>query len=175
MNSRMLIRGAPLAGALTLLHASVALAAAGGESTPLHLSGSGSSTTHAASTGGSIVRTIVGLFVVIAVIYGIAWVLRRYKGGRGSKASGTALSSVATLPLGQNRALSLVRVGRDLVLLGIAEGSVTAIRRYSEEEALELGLEKADWEEPDDEGFGGGGGNGSSGRLVDALRRLTVR
>jgi|SRR5947209_1160080 len=174
MNPRSLIRGALLAAVPMLLDVSSALAAgtssattASGENTPLHLTGISSSHS-SGSTGGSLVRTIVGLFVVIAVIYGIAWVLRQVKGGR-TRSSGSGLSSVASLPLGSNRSLSLVRVGRDLVLLGVAEGSVTAIRSYTEEEAIELGVEQADWEEPDDPS------EGSAGGLVETLRRLTVR
>jgi flagellar protein FliO/FliZ len=50
------------------------------------------------------------------------------------------LSSAAVVPLGPNRSLHLVRAGRELVLLGVAEHGVTPIRRYTEAEAHELGL-----------------------------------
>ena len=142
MNWHTLTRGAALSGALTLAHASAALAAAGGESTPLNLGGS--STAHAATSGSStIVRTIVGLFIVIAVIYGVAWVLRQAKGAK-RRPSGHGLSQVASLPLGSGGSVALVRAGSELVLLGVSEHGVTPIRTYTESEALALGLEEAE-------------------------------
>ena len=109
MKSLTLTRGAALTGALTLVHASAALAA-GGESTPLHLTSSGA--THAASSGGSssIVRTVVGLFIVIAVIYGVAWILRQAKGAK-RRPTGRGLHQMASLPLGSGRSVTLVRAG----------------------------------------------------------------
>jgi flagellar protein FliO/FliZ len=50
------------------------------------------------------------------------------------------LETFATMPLGTNRALHLVRTGREFVLIGTAEHSITPIRRYSEDEARALGL-----------------------------------
>jgi flagellar protein FliO/FliZ len=116
------------------------IAATNGENTPLNL---GSDTTaHAAhaSSGGGIVRTIVALLVVCLVIYGITWVLKKVKSAKEATASGTSLESLATLPLGTNRALHLVRAGTEVVLLGSAEHGVTPIRRFSEAEAIQLGL-----------------------------------
>src|SRR5918997_4950860 len=93
-----------------------------------------------ASGGGSLVRTFVGLAVVVAVIYGLYWVLRQMKSSREERTVGAGLSSQAVVPLGPNRSLHLVRAGRELVLLGVAEQGVTPIRRYTEDEAAELGL-----------------------------------
>ena len=56
---------------------------AGGENTPLDLTPTTSSA-HTSSGGASIVRTIVGLAIVIAVIWGLAWILRQVKTGRGA-------------------------------------------------------------------------------------------
>jgi flagellar protein FliO/FliZ len=116
--------------------------------------------------GSSIVRTIVGLFVVIVVIYGVAWFLRRFKSDR-SRASGQGLTHIATLPLGNNRSVALVRAGRDVVLVGVAENSVTPIRRYTEAEALANGIELTPEEPVIDAPRGGG--------LLEAMRRMTVR
>jgi len=44
------------------------------------------------------------------------------------------------VPLGSGRSVHLVRAGRDLVLLGVAEQGVVPIRTYSEEEARAAGL-----------------------------------
>jgi flagellar protein FliO/FliZ len=166
MKTFTLTRGAALTGALMLMHAASALAA-GGENTPLNLSGGGTATGHASAAGGSsIVRTIVGLFVVIVVIYGVAWLLRRFKADR-SRPSGQGLSHIATLPLGNNRSVALVRAGRDVVLVGVAENSVTPIRRYTEAEALANGIELSPEEPPGSEPRNGG--------MLEILRRMTVR
>jgi len=124
-----------------LLTAPVAFAA-DGESTPLHLSSGGTATpTHSSGPGGgSIVRTIVGLVVVIGVIYGLTWVLRQVKASKAQTATGGGLETLATLPLGTNRTLHLVRAGEEIVLLGSGEAGVTPIRTYGEAEARALGL-----------------------------------
>jgi len=124
----------------TLLAAPAALAADTGEATPLNLPSAGQTQAAAGSGGGSLVRTFVGLAIVLAVIYGLYWVLKQVKASRESAASGDGLESVATIPLGSNRSLHLVRAGRELVLLGVSEQSVVPIRAYSEEEARALGL-----------------------------------
>jgi flagellar protein FliO/FliZ len=64
-----------------------------------------------ASGGGSLVRTFVGLAIVIGVIYGIYWILKQVKASREERSSGSGLAPLATLPLGPNRALHMVRAG----------------------------------------------------------------
>ena len=120
---------------------------AGGENTPLDLTTSTGGSAHTTSTGGaSLVRTIVGLAIVIAVIWGLAWVLKQVKAGReggGSNPSSAGLASVAALTLSSGRTVHLVRAGSDYVLLGSTEHGVAPIHRYSEEEAREAGLTTA--------------------------------
>jgi flagellar protein FliO/FliZ len=125
-----------------LLTAPVALAADTGEHTKLDLGdgSSSSSTSSHVSSGGSIVRTIAGLAIVLGVIYGVTWVLKQVKASKETAASGTSLEQIASLPLGANRALHLVRAGDEIVLIGAAEHGVTPIRRFSEAEAIEMGL-----------------------------------
>jgi flagellar protein FliO/FliZ len=115
---------------------------ADGESTPLNLQQPKVDASQAANTagGGGLVRTIVGLAIVIAVIYGLYWVLKQVKSSREERASGQGLGTLATLPLGANRSLHLVRAGGEVVLLGVGEGGVTPIRTYGEHEARALGL-----------------------------------
>jgi flagellar protein FliO/FliZ len=127
-------------------HFILAAAAGGNESEPLDLGGATSSA-HAAG-GGSIAKTIVGLAIVLAVIFGLRWVMKQYKAGKEKKAAGTGLSSMATLPLGQNRSLHVVRAGREILVVGSGEHGVTPVRSYSEEEARSLGLLEVEEEEP---------------------------
>jgi flagellar protein FliO/FliZ len=157
----------------------------GGEGTPLTLTAP-STATHTSSSGAGIVRTIVGLAIVIAVIWGLSWILRQVKSGRETKAGGSGLSSVATLPLGTGRSLHLVRAGADYLLLGSAEHGVVPIYRYTEAQAREAGLINPD--DPAATAFGGEARNpqfsGQSSTAlrpagiagaVERLRQMTVR
>jgi flagellar protein FliO/FliZ len=118
----------------------------GGESTPLKLPAAGGAA-HASSGGASLTRTIVGLLIVIAVIWGLTWILRQVKSSRGAQAAGSGLASLSTLPLGSGRALHLVRAGSDYLLLGSAEHGVAPVHRYTEQQARDAGL----LDEPEEE------------------------
>ena len=111
----------------------------GGEALPLNLS-TPSTGSHTSSGGASIVRTIVGLLIVIAVIWGLTWILKQVKTGRETRSAGSGLTSLATLALGSGRTLHLVRAGRDYLLVGSAEHGVAPIHRYTEQQAREAGL-----------------------------------
>jgi flagellar protein FliO/FliZ len=131
-----------LAGPACAFTPSPATSKTGGENTPLNLTTS-SAAPHTSSGGASIVRTIVGLAIVIAVIWGLSWILRQVKAGRdgtGSDQSSGGLSTVATLQLGSGRSVHLVRAGSEYVLLGSAEHGLMPIHRYTEEQAREVGL-----------------------------------
>lgn len=159
----------------------------GGEKQALDL-GSTAANAHAAG-GGSIVRTIVGLAIVLAVIFGLRWVMKQYKAGREKKAAGTGLAQMATLPLGQNRSLHVVRAGREVLVVGSGEHGVTPVRSYSEEEARALGLLELDTDEVDEPApltmkSDGPAKSGPAGpptaaqfgrRALDQLRSWTVR
>jgi flagellar protein FliO/FliZ len=130
-------------GLAVLVHACPAQAftptsKSGGEAAPLDLSPSTGS--HTSSGGASIVRTIVGLLIVIAVIWGLTWILKQVKTGRETRSAGSGLTSLATLALGSGRTLHLVRAGRDYLLVGSAEHGVAPIHRYTEEQARDAGL-----------------------------------
>src|SRR3954453_23771563 len=144
-----------------LLTPQLALAAdAGGEKTPLNLKDSSGPNTHVGG-GGSIVRTIVGLAVVIGVIYGLYWVLKQVKSSREEKATGQGLAALATLPLGTRRSLQLIRAGRELHLVGVSEHGVTPVRTYTEDEAEAAGL--LDLEDAAGGDTGGNAGGAFSG------------
>jgi flagellar protein FliO/FliZ len=87
------------------------------------------------SAGADVVRTIVGLAVVLAVIYGVYWLLKasaRAKSGKGDERIGI----IATTPLAPNRSLHLVRAGDELILVGATDHSITPLRVYTAEDAL---------------------------------------
>ena len=180
--------------AAPLLWAPLALAAPTGEQTPLDLEPAEPARAAQAAGSGGLLRTFVGLAVVVALIYGVYWILRQVKASREEKSSGSGLSSLATLPLGPNRSLHMVRAGTDVVLIGVAEHGVTPIRTYAADEARAAGLldHIADDDAPDlgadlgGEGLNGGGMNGAGtttatptgpavGQAIDTIRRWTVR
>ena len=163
--------------------------AANGEDTPLALESPGAkAAVPGAGAGSGLLRTIVGLAIVIGVIYGITWILKSIKKAREAQASGTALDSLATLPLGPNRSLHLVRAGDVVVLLGVGESGVTPIRTYHEEEARALGLVASEQVPAIASGrpalsgqvlpalatSSGAAGGSRLGKAVDGLRRRTV-
>ena len=54
--------------------------------------------------------------------------LKQVKASKETAAAGEGLETLATLPLGANRSLHLVRAGDEIVLLGAAEHGVAPIR-----------------------------------------------
>jgi flagellar protein FliO/FliZ len=114
-----------------------------GENTPLNLpTDTAAKTAEVGGGGGGLARTFVGLAVVVAVIYGLTWVLRQMKKSSSGDlgAHGIGLSTEASMPLGPNRSVHLIRAGRELVLVGSAEHGIVPIRTYTEDEARSLGL-----------------------------------
>jgi flagellar protein FliO/FliZ len=101
-------------------------------------SGGGAEEASGSSTGGGIVRMIVGLGIVLAVIYGVYWLLKAYRKTKLTTSDGR-LEVIATTPLGPNRSVHLIRVGEELILVGSAEQGVTPLRVYDAHEAARLG------------------------------------
>lgn len=148
-----------------------------GEDTPLNLPEQ--QTVENAAGGGGLVRTIVGLVVVIGVIYGVTWVLKQVKRSGEADQVGRGLAAVSTLPIGPGRTVQLVRAGDEYLLLGVSEGAITTLRSYTAAEAEAAGMLDADDEDfielgtPRREGPATIGS--ASADLVERLRKLTVR
>ena len=166
---------AALAAACSVLYgAPAALAAASnaarhGENTPLDLPTQAPKHLAGQSASNGLVRTFIGLAVVVAVIYGVAWMLKTARRSKEERNSGMGMRSEAVVALGPNRSLHLVRTGRDLVLLGVAEHGVTPIRTYTEDEARSQGLLPEDGDEP-------AGAQASPLRnVLHEIRRRTLR
>lgn len=146
MSVQIPLRAAASAAATSLFGLAVAcssaLAAADSEDTPLKLdSGPVREVAQAPGTGGGgIGRALFGLMLVVGLIFALHWVLRRVQESKTSRATGAGLQPVAALPLGQRGALHVVRAGREVVLVGVADGQIVPIRSYSEAEAQAAGL-----------------------------------
>ncbi|MFN2329064.1 MAG: flagellar biosynthetic protein FliO [Chromatocurvus sp.] len=73
-------------------------------------------------------RTMLGLGVVIALVFGLAWVARRVSAMRGLSGSpGGPIQVVGQLALGTRERLLLVEVDGRRVLLGVVPGSITRL------------------------------------------------
>ena len=126
--------------------------------------------TNASGGAGTIARMVVGLAIVLAVVYGVYWLLKkRYRGGsRGGGVADGRLEIVATTPLANNRAVHLLRAGDELFLIGSSEQSVTGLAAWGPEEArrLEAVLAVPPPQPPQPTQPVG---------MLEALRKLTVR
>lgn len=193
---KRLLLAASTATTFLFVHAETALAAAAdSEKKPVDLPYEQLQTqTSAPGAGsGSLSRTLFGLLMVVAIIYGLYWILKQIKKTKEEAAHGSGLHSLATLPLGPNRSLHMIRAGREIVLVGVAEHGVSPIRSYSEEEALEAGLiGNGPGSDSSENGTSNGNGNGNgtiarTGKAgfatpgtalktaVDSFRQKTVR
>jgi len=115
----------PLTWADSALGASTKKHCGFGSCTPVNLKGG--STTLSTGTGGSILRSLLALGVVLAVIYGLYWLLKQARASK-DPATGYGLEQVAHLPMGANRSVALIRVGAELHLLGISEHGGGGVR-----------------------------------------------
>jgi flagellar protein FliO/FliZ len=169
-----------LAAAIAPVPLIVASVASAADRTPLPaaIRDSKAPAARVASGGGSgaFVRMIVGLAVVLAVIYGVYWLLKTYGKSKRSVQSDGAIDVVATTVLAQDRSVHLVRLGDELLLLGSAEHAITPLRVYKPEQARRITTHiEADGGPLRPLGPDGGGRQAPFARIVDELRRRTAR
>ena len=79
---------------------------------------------------GSLGQVTVALAVVLALIFGAAWALRRMRGF--NKRAAGSLDVIADLPLGQKERAVLIRCGSTQLLLGVAPGRVSTLHVLAE-------------------------------------------
>ena len=113
-------------GAVSLLSSAIALA----QETTRPFAAPTQMTTTAPSGVASLGQVTLALGLVLALIFGAAWVLRRVK-GLGRNAAG-ALDIIADLPVGQKERAVLIRVGQQQLLIGVAPGRVTTLHVLDE-------------------------------------------
>ncbi|HVC30672.1 MAG TPA: flagellar biosynthetic protein FliO [Steroidobacteraceae bacterium] len=67
----------------------------------------------------------LALLLVLAAIFGLAWVARRVR-GIGNRL-GNAIAVLADMPLGPKERAVLLKVGTEQILIGVAPGRVSAL------------------------------------------------
>jgi flagellar biosynthetic protein FliO len=78
------------------------------------------------------------LFVTIASIFLLIWVIKRIGLAGRSKIGGGSMDVLEALPLGQNRNIVLVRVVDKVYLIGQTQTSITVLETIEGQKALEL-------------------------------------
>ena len=81
------------------------------------------------------VRMLLVLALVVGVIYGVFWLLRR--GGRLKTPQNEMIRVLGSRSLAGNRALHLVEVGRSVYLVGSAENGVNLVAEVKDQETLD--------------------------------------
>ncbi len=74
---------------------------------------------------GSLLQVTLGLLVVLLVIVGAAWMLRRY--GRFQSSASGSLKILGGLSIGPRERVVLLQVGEEQLLIGVAPGRVQAL------------------------------------------------
>lgn len=101
---------------------------------PLLLTGEAAAAQAPAGTDGmigQIVQLLLGLGLVVALIFGLAWLLRRMQNQAGPRGS-QAIQLLASQSLGARERLLLVQVGEEQVLLGLTAGRITPLHVLKE-------------------------------------------
>ncbi len=74
---------------------------------------------------GNVLQIVMGLFVVLVIIIGTGWLLKRY-GGMGG-VSNANLKVVAGITVGQREKIVVVQAGDVQVLVGVSPGNIRAL------------------------------------------------
>ncbi|HMN99431.1 MAG TPA: flagellar biosynthetic protein FliO [Miltoncostaeaceae bacterium] len=134
--------------------------------------------------GGTLIRLVVGLGIVVGLIGGVWYVLKRVQRSRypgmDDRNPAGLIDVLATTSLGPNRSLHLVKVGEEIVLVGSTDHQVAPITRIGAEDAAGLAGAAA----PQPTSFRGDPGAAARTRaqksaadqsVVDRLRAMTAR
>ncbi|RXR02643.1 flagellar biosynthetic protein FliO [Pseudoxanthomonas composti] len=84
----------------------------------------------AASSASGLLGGVMALLLVLGLILGLAWLLKRMPGS--AFRQNEQLKLIATLPLGTRERAVVVQVGQQQLLLGVSAGSVTLLQTLPE-------------------------------------------
>ena len=87
-------------------------------------------TSAAHSSGGGLLEVTLALVAIVALIAGLAWVMKRMRGI--GIAGHDRIQVLSERAMGPKERCVLVRVGNTDILVGVASGSVTALHVFPE-------------------------------------------
>ena|SRR5687768_6193261 len=117
-------------------------------------------TTGGAASGTGMVQVMIGLGLVLAVMAGCAWLLRRF-GGMQRSSAGT-IKVIGGSAVGQRERVVLVEVADTWLVIGVAPGHVTALHSMPKGEIAGSTADIA----------GTAGGTGTSARFSARFRQV---
>jgi len=146
--------------------------------------GSDSPVSVSGGAGGTLIRLMLGLGIVVGLIAAVWYVMKRVQRSRypamDDRNPAGLIDVLATTSLGPNRSLHLVKVGEEIVLVGSTDHSVAPITRIGADDAAGLAGAGA----PQPKAFRGDPGSAARTRaetaaadasVVDRLRAMTAR
>jgi len=80
--------------------------------------------------GGDILSVLLALLLVLLLIFGCAWLIKRM--GAYPRAGTGAIKVIAVLPLGSRERVTLVEVGGKQLLLGVTATQITKLHTFDE-------------------------------------------
>lgn len=83
-------------------------------------------------TGGSILQMLFGLGIVLAMLFGTLWVLKRLSLPRGPGSG--LMRVVAGIPVGPRERVVLLEIGSSWLVLGVAQGQVSTLAEVPRQE-----------------------------------------
>lgn len=90
------------------------------------------------SLGSAVIEMLGGLALVLAILIGLYWALRRFAPGRAAGRSMGGLRLVGRLPLGPRKYLGLVKVADKVLVIGVSEASITTLAIIDDPEQVAL-------------------------------------
>lgn len=82
------------------------------------------------STSDQLIQVTIALSVVLLVIYGLAWILKRNKGLTGLDKM--PMKTLAILPMGVKEKLVLIEIGDKQILLGMTAANINTLATFDE-------------------------------------------
>jgi flagellar protein FliO/FliZ len=93
----------------------------------------GAATSLPSSSASGIGQVTFALLLVLAAVFGVAWMLKRLRAATGAGAHG--IEVLAQTSLGAKERAVIIRVGGERLLLGVASGQVTLLQTLPPEAA----------------------------------------
>ncbi|MFH1035766.1 MAG: flagellar biosynthetic protein FliO [Pseudomonadota bacterium] len=85
---------------------------------------------------GAIVKMLAALALVLAVLVGLYWLIRRFLPNQAPGLGGGAMRVIGRLPLGPKRGLALVEVADRVLLLGLGEQNISLLTTIDDQETI---------------------------------------